>query len=1196
MMTDSPKKKAATVDEQLETGSISSRELFMDDEGVEASDFTDEESEFSEEEEDAEDYVKGGYHPVKIGDQFFEGRYTVLRKLGWGHFSTVWLAQDHEFNRPVALKIVKSAQHYTETSLDEIKLLDKVVTAKSQDAHRKYVVELLHWFKHRGPHGLHVCMAFEVLGPNLLTLIRQYHHRGIPQTIVRRIMKQILMGLDYLHRECGIIHTDLKPEVQLKDNEKMAVDNQKSQSSQNASATSSSSALGSGEVSKDTSGLTRMQKKKLRQKQKKKELKAAASTAPSHPAEDSVPSSSNDQMDVVAEPEPSSGRHKERSLTMSDISLVDNNKALMDANANSSTSLNPTNKPDKEDKSNLEKTERSNQVTVKAKTKDTERIRRRRDEQKKRRLKQDEKIQVSGTITRLMAEEAILGANYDLSADMWSIGCMAFELLTGDYLFDPQPGTRYTKDDDHVAQIIELLGHFPKSLALSGKYSAEIFNRKGELRHIHKLRYWRLPDVLHEKYHFSREDSNAIAEFILPMIEIMPEKRATPQQMLQNPWIKDLEIDGNEVPPHVHRGFGKQTSDYASGESDDDGDEDDEDEDGGDQDLDFDENDEDEDEDIEDADEAQNAGIVNSVAGNNGSQLNTVLPIAPPQNSPSGGNELRPTTTEVAPAPVATLPGGYPAPDTTYQTTASGGVTILSMPYLVEPQAVSFQKVSEGLPTINISHIFVPDAMSDEEYVDKIRKDCEAKFAGYDVVITNTAFLGPLGDCFLDLAPWDKKSSDGFVDRINWMNTVNGRLVGLQMSIDYGVMFYNQDMLVAAEQDYPPLSFDEFEESALAVLQYLRMAEKQDVVGLTTQLNGEGLTIATAEWLYGQERTALIDINGKLQIATNPAAAVLSKIVKWEDQNILDLDELQLPEPPLTQDDVSIQRFSDGKAVFMRGWSSFIPILRKKKLDFNWGVGPVIGTRRGQGVGALSGTSASVYRFTKNPNAAVKVAYWLSGVEYQKTLLTKQKLFFIPSRPQLMLDAQVCEIISVDLCQLFAMNTPALRPTAFAGKLYNNVTAAISDSVTKVLTGTQTVKSGLESLDAKIRTVLGLGAGNSTIDLGGATILPGPGRKNPTHVEVQLSGLVFVIFITSTVVVLLRHRYKPNKKTIDGNGAFEKLDDKAGDKDATLEIQATAKDSDGAEKEKKGKEKVTSEGDSSISVSDLEKGERSTFI
>jgi len=46
------------------------------------------------EEEDMEDYKKGGYHYVAVGDIFHDGRYMVLRKLGWGHFSTVWLARD----------------------------------------------------------------------------------------------------------------------------------------------------------------------------------------------------------------------------------------------------------------------------------------------------------------------------------------------------------------------------------------------------------------------------------------------------------------------------------------------------------------------------------------------------------------------------------------------------------------------------------------------------------------------------------------------------------------------------------------------------------------------------------------------------------------------------------------------------------------------------------------------------------------------------------------------------------------------------------------------------------------------------------------------------------------------------------------------------------------------------------------------
>jgi len=38
--------------------------------------------------------IIGGYHPVSPDDTFLEGRYKVIRKLGWGHFSTVWLADD----------------------------------------------------------------------------------------------------------------------------------------------------------------------------------------------------------------------------------------------------------------------------------------------------------------------------------------------------------------------------------------------------------------------------------------------------------------------------------------------------------------------------------------------------------------------------------------------------------------------------------------------------------------------------------------------------------------------------------------------------------------------------------------------------------------------------------------------------------------------------------------------------------------------------------------------------------------------------------------------------------------------------------------------------------------------------------------------------------------------------------------------
>lgn len=172
----------------------------------------DEATENTADEEDSEDYCKGGYHPVQVGEQYKDGKYTIVRKLGWGHFSTVWLSKDNTTGKHVALKVVRSAAHYTETALDEIKLLNKVVDANKDHPGRAHVVSLLDSFNHKGPHGMHVCMVFEVLGENLLGLIKRWNHRGIPMPLVKQITKQVLLGLDYLHRECGIIHTDLKPE------------------------------------------------------------------------------------------------------------------------------------------------------------------------------------------------------------------------------------------------------------------------------------------------------------------------------------------------------------------------------------------------------------------------------------------------------------------------------------------------------------------------------------------------------------------------------------------------------------------------------------------------------------------------------------------------------------------------------------------------------------------------------------------------------------------------------------------------------------------------------------------------------------------------------------------------------------------------------------------------------------------------
>jgi len=177
--------------------------------------------------EGADGYRKGGYHPVAVGEMY-NGRYKVIAKLGWGHFSTVWLCEDLNHQRFVAMKVQKSAPHYSEAAYDEIELLAEAAkrgTMPEWEATQTGplqglfptrpftgVVTLIDYFEHYGVNGKHVCMVFETMGPNVLALIKRYNFKGIPLDIVRKVTTHTLIGLDYLHRICGIIHTDLKPE------------------------------------------------------------------------------------------------------------------------------------------------------------------------------------------------------------------------------------------------------------------------------------------------------------------------------------------------------------------------------------------------------------------------------------------------------------------------------------------------------------------------------------------------------------------------------------------------------------------------------------------------------------------------------------------------------------------------------------------------------------------------------------------------------------------------------------------------------------------------------------------------------------------------------------------------------------------------------------------------------------------------
>ena len=74
------------------------------------------------------------------------------------------------------------------------------------------------------------------------------------------------------------------------------------------------------------------------------------------------------------------------------------------------------------------------------------------------------------------APEALLGVeDYGTEVDVWAAACTAFELATGHYLFKPKEREGWSKDEDHLLRITELVGELPRSIIKAGFLGAKYY-------------------------------------------------------------------------------------------------------------------------------------------------------------------------------------------------------------------------------------------------------------------------------------------------------------------------------------------------------------------------------------------------------------------------------------------------------------------------------------------------------------------------------------------------------------------------------------------------------------------------------------------------------------------------------------------------------------------------------------------------
>ena len=152
--------------------------------------------------ENLERYRPGGFHPVTIGDYLHE-RYLVVHKLGFGAYSTIWLARDHTAHKYVAIKIAVAEGDSQESSI----LHRLGASDLTNEAHpgEGIIIPILDEFSLTGPNGKHRCFVTVPAMMSLADAADTSSNRLFQLSIARTIAAQLIQAVAFLHSR-GIVH------------------------------------------------------------------------------------------------------------------------------------------------------------------------------------------------------------------------------------------------------------------------------------------------------------------------------------------------------------------------------------------------------------------------------------------------------------------------------------------------------------------------------------------------------------------------------------------------------------------------------------------------------------------------------------------------------------------------------------------------------------------------------------------------------------------------------------------------------------------------------------------------------------------------------------------------------------------------------------------------------------------------------
>lgn len=425
------------------------------------------------------------------GEEFrssiLNNKYTLIEKIGFGSYSSVWLSYCISDNNYYAVKI-QNSEDYDEGVI-ELNILNKIKkfdsewlinivegfeVIKKETIRKKVKKGNKTIYKNIVEENKYICMVLPLMACSLYSLIRRgKYSRGLCTDLMNKSISCLLNSINIMHNNLEICHTDLKPENMLINGKSFKINEIIEEYSRYKLKFLYEKKVNDEIVLKNYDMNNLNVKKKVR-KMKGNILKVLHSNILKQ-----MRTINNNESDDNSDDESDYSNSNTENSTielLNDISLEDCKVQLTDFGSN-----------------------------IKICNLDNEEIQTR----------------------YYRAPEVILQCKYNEKIDIWSIGCCLYELYTGSILFDPDKDEVINRDMNHLILINNIVGEIPENLIKRSPIKKEFFTKNYKLKI--ELDKEKSLDEMLENVQFPNKKVN---ELIKKCLTINPDLRPSVNELL----------------------------------------------------------------------------------------------------------------------------------------------------------------------------------------------------------------------------------------------------------------------------------------------------------------------------------------------------------------------------------------------------------------------------------------------------------------------------------------------------------------------------------------------------------------------------------------------------------------------------------------------------------------------------------------